>query len=98
VLAAAKTRGLRSGEKPGAMARPSGEPSAEARKLSRGHLAAMPYEDVPSFVAKLREQDDVNALALEYLILTATRLSETLGARWSEIDLVAKVWTIRPSA
>jgi len=34
------------------------------------------------------------ALALEFLILTATRTAEVIGARWSEIDLGAKVWTI----
>ena len=96
VLAAAKTRGLRSGENPAQWRGHLANLLPKRGKLSRGHLAAMPYEDVPSFVAKLREQDDVNALALEYLILTATRLSETLGARWSEIDLVAKVWTIPP--
>ena len=36
------------------------------------------------------------ALALEFLILTATRTGETLGAQWREIDLDAAIWTIPP--
>jgi integrase len=34
------------------------------------------------------------ALALEFAILTAARSGEVLGARWSEIDFEAKVWTV----
>ena len=64
--------------------------------LSRGHHAAMRYQDVPAFVARLREREAVAALALEFAILTATRSGEVLGARWLEIDLDAKVWTIPP--
>ena len=54
----------------------------------------MRYQEVPGFVAKLREREAVAALGLEFTILTAARSGETLGARWSEIDLNAKVWTI----
>ena len=61
-------------------------------KLSRGHHAAMDYRDVPAFIARLREQESVAALALEFVILGAA--GEVLGARWSEIDLAAKVWTV----
>ena len=64
------------------------------QKLSRGHHAAMPYAEVPAFVAQLRERDALAAMALEFCILTATRSGEVLGARWSEIDLPGKVWTI----
>jgi integrase len=62
--------------------------------LSRGHHAAMAYAELPAFVAKLREREALAALALEFAILTATRSGEVLGARWDEIDLVGKVWTI----
>jgi integrase len=65
-------------------------------KLSRGHFAAMPYSQVPAFMAALRERGAMAALALEFLILTAARSGEVLGARWSEIDLAANVWTIPP--
>ena len=32
--------------------------------------------------------------ALEFTILTAARSGEVLGARWDEIDLQRKVWTV----
>ncbi|MGH6936727.1 MAG: tyrosine-type recombinase/integrase, partial [Methylocella sp.] len=64
------------------------------QKLSRGHFAAMPYAEVPAFMAALREREAMAALALAFLILTAARSGEVLGARWAEIDLAAKVWTI----
>jgi integrase len=58
------------------------------------HHAAMPVVDVPVFVADLQKVDSIVARALEFCILTATRTNETLGARWSEIDLEARVWMI----
>jgi integrase len=42
----------------------------------------------------LRTQQGPIVLALEFLILTAARSGETLGARWDEIDLASKVWTL----
>ena len=63
-------------------------------KLSRGHHAAMPYKNVPAFVAKLRQAEGFSARALELAILTAARSGEILGANWGEVDLEAKVWTI----
>jgi integrase len=64
-------------------------------KLTRGHHAAMPYADVPAFVASLRERPAIAARALELCILTAARSGEALAARWNEIDFEAKVWTVR---
>jgi integrase len=63
-------------------------------KLTRGHHAAMPYADIPAFVAALRQRPGIAAKSLEVLILTATRSGETLGARWDELDLDRKVWTV----
>jgi integrase len=62
----------------------------------RGHFAAMPYLDVPSFIEALHQSDASEgvALAFEFLILTATRTSEVLLARWEEFDLTKAVWTI----
>ena len=65
-------------------------------KLSRGHQKALPYGDVPAFVKRLRSSDGMAPLALEFLILTATRTGETLGAQWREIDLDNAIWTIPP--
>ena len=67
-------------------------------KLTRGHHAAMPYADVPAFVASLRERPAIAARALELCILTAARSGEALAARWNEIDFEAKVWTVRARA
>jgi integrase len=58
------------------------------------HHTALPWQQMPDFMAKLAAVDAVSARALEWCIFTATRTSETLGARWSEIDLGAKVWTV----
>jgi integrase len=60
-------------------------------KLTRGHHAAMPYTDVASFVAGLRERPAIAARALEFCILTAVRSGEAFGTRWEEIDFEARV-------
>ena len=66
------------------------------KKLARGHHAAMPYAETPAFVERLRAMNSTAALALEFVILTASRSGETLGARWEEIDFVNAVFTIPP--
>jgi integrase len=54
----------------------------------------MPYEDVAAFLGKLRERKATTAFAVEFCIPTAARSGEVLGARWSEIDLDKKIWTV----
>lgn len=64
-------------------------------KVSRvKHHPALPYGEIPVFMARLRAQEGVSARALEFTILTATRTSETIRARWDEIGLDSKMWTI----
>jgi integrase len=63
-------------------------------RLTRGHHAAMPHVDVPGFVAQLRMHVATAALALEFIILTAARSGEVLGARWTEIDLKDRLWVV----
>jgi integrase len=58
------------------------------------HHPALPWQEMASFMAKARKQPGTAARALEFCILTATRTGETIGARWSEIDLEAGVWTV----
>lgn len=58
------------------------------------HHAALPYADLPKFMEALRAQDGVSASALEFAILTVARTGEVIGAKWSEIDLKERVWTI----
>lgn len=59
-----------------------------------GRFAAMPYEQVPQFYAALVAAPSVGRLALQFTILTAARSGEVRGAKWSEIDLEAKIWTV----
>ena len=63
-------------------------------KLARGHHAAMAYDQISPFIGRLRERESPAAIALEFCILTAARSGEVLGARWSEIDIEKKIWTI----
>jgi integrase len=94
VLDYAKAHGLRSGENSAAWRGHLALILPKRQKLSREHHAAMDYRDIPEFVGKLRERETIPALALEFLILTAARLGEVLGATWDEFDRDAKVWTI----
>ena len=80
---------------PSPLERPSGPSSCpKPVKPSRGHQEALPYGDVPAFVKRLRSSDCMAALALEFLILTATRTGETLGPQWREFDLENGIWTV----
>jgi len=68
------------------------------RKVERvTHMAALSYDEMPAFMAKLRAIDDSlhRARALEFTILTAARSGETFGATWDEIDFTQRLWTIR---
>ena len=95
VLDWATVRGYRQGDNP---ARWRGHLDqllpARSRVQKVQHHAALPYAEVGQFMAELREQVTTSALALEFLILTATRTAEVMGAIWTEIDLDAAVWTI----
>ena len=61
------------------------------------HLAALPYVEVSAFLASLRTREATAARGLEFLILTAARTGEVIGARWKEIDLLDKTWTVPAS-
>lgn len=58
------------------------------------NMAALPYGEIPQFLVELRQRDGVAARALEFLVLTAARTGEVVDARWTEINLEQKVWTI----
>ena len=58
------------------------------------HHSALPYADVPQFIARLRERESIGRLALETAILTAARSGEVRLATWSEIDVERGLWTI----
>jgi Arm DNA-binding domain/Phage integrase family/Phage integrase, N-terminal SAM-like domain len=61
------------------------------------HRRAMPYDELPEFIARLRKLSGVLARCLEFMILTNTRPNEALGARWDEINLDERVWIIPAS-
>ncbi|ACL59955.1 tyrosine-type recombinase/integrase [Methylobacterium nodulans] len=65
-----------------------------AGKLQRGHHNALPYMEVPAFVAEIRQREAQTARALELLILTAARSGEVRGMTWAEVDLVGALWTV----
>jgi integrase len=66
----------------------------QRQSLQRGHFRSMPYGEIAAFVAAVRTRPATAARCLEFLILNASRSAEALGGRWSEIDLVARLWTI----
>lgn len=94
VLASAIARKLMPGPNPAAWKNHLEFILPRPKKLGRGHHRAMPYAEVPAFVARLRTVGKSSANALEFAILTAARSGEVLGAHWSEIDLGAKLWTV----
>ena len=95
ILDWAKVRQYRTGENP-ARWRGNLEHSlpkrAKVQKVK--HHAALPYGEIGAFMGDLRGQVGVAARALEFVILTATRTSETIGAQWDEIDLDKGLWVI----
>jgi integrase len=102
ILDAATSRELRTGENPArwkgglsALLSPTVKVKAANNKGAPvEHHPAVPWKQAPAVYARLRESLSLSALALEWLILSATRASETAGALWAEIDVDAKVWTI----
>jgi integrase len=93
VLDWAGSAGYRSGENPTAGVT-KGLPKQPKTKR---HHAALPYTEVPAFVAQLRSSTNdgqMARLAFEFLISTASRTSEVLKARWNEVDLEKALWTV----
>ncbi|MEQ8824443.1 MAG: integrase arm-type DNA-binding domain-containing protein [Filomicrobium sp.] len=103
ILDAAKARGLRDGENP---ARWKGHLQLllpQRQKLQRGHHAAMPYQDVPTFFNRLANLNSVSAKALQFIILTTVRSGCVLrskrdgivhGMRWEEVDFDNALWEV----
>jgi integrase len=95
VLDWASARGYRSKENPAQWRGHLDHLLAPQRKIATvKHHESLPFPEIASFIASLREQPGTGAKALEFLILTAARTGEVTGARWSEIDLDNKVWVI----
>lgn len=97
VLDYAKAKGWRTGENPALWRGHLANILPARQKLQRGHHAAMPYDQVPEFLVRVRASEALAARALELTILTAARSGETLNAAWPEFDLTSAVWTVPAS-
>jgi integrase len=95
VLNWATARAFRSGENPARWRGHLDKLLAKPTKLKAvEHRAALPYTEAKPFMAELRQQKGLGALALELQILTACRPGEVAQAQWAEFDLDAATWTI----
>jgi integrase len=96
ILDWARVNGHRSGENP---ARWQGHLSHLLAARGKVHKVenhpALPWEQIPEFMAQLRSQEGLAAKALEFTILTAARSGETRGLPWEgELDISRKLWTV----
>ena len=97
ILAYARALGLREGENPatwrGHLAEALPPPRRIEGKAPRHH-AALPWQQVPAFMAQLATIEAMSAWALAFAILTAGRTGEVIGARWAELDMDEAIWTV----
>jgi integrase len=86
--------------------RPDGENPANSKAIdirlgaahhTVHHREAIPVSEMQSFWRLLAQEDSVRADATRFMILTATRASETLGADWSEVEIGERLWVIPAS-
>lgn len=82
-----------------------GENPVDAAKASlprhsgeiKKHHPALPYTEIPEFMASLAGRQGIAAHALRFTILTCARSGEVRGMHWSELDLENATWTIPSS-
>lgn len=96
VLDYAKVRGLRTGDNPARWSGHLEHTTLSPQKAVTANHPAIPYQEIPGLIQKLRTAKGIGAKALEFTILTAARSGETRGATWDEFDLDKKVWTVPP--
>ena len=95
ILARATALGYRTGDNPARWRGHLAEAFPRRSKVQKvEHHPALPYSEIGGFVEALRLREGIAPRALEFLILTACRSGEVIEARWREIDLDNKVWTI----
>ena len=95
VLDWATVRGYRKGENPARWRSHLDKLLPTRAKIQKvKHYPALPYAEIGPFMEALRGQEGIAARALEFLILTAARTGEIIGARWDEVDLDERVWVI----
>jgi integrase len=94
VLDWAKARGARAGDNPASWDVIGNVIPARLDISAVEHFPALPYAEIPEFMAQLRARKGGVARALEFTVICAVRTGDTVGCRWSEIDLAGKVWTV----
>jgi integrase len=94
ILDAATVKGYRAGDNP---ARFKGNLEFLLPRRSKGedqHHTAMPFVDLPAFMAELAKRRALAARALEFTVLTAARTGEVLGMQWQEFEAKNRLWTV----
>jgi integrase len=95
ILDWARAREYRTGENPARWKGHLDQLLPARSKLQKvEHHAALPYAALSGFLMELRGLEGVSARALEFMILTAARTGEIIGARWGEIDLPGRLWIV----
>ena len=94
VLDFAKANRWRSGDNPAVYKDHLQHALPGRAKVEAGHHAALPWREVPAFMADLAKREGIAAKAVAFAVLTAARSGEIRGATWSEIDLEAGLWTV----
>ena len=95
ILDWAKVQGYRTGDNPAAWRGHLSEALPKPSKVAdAGHHAALAWSEIGAFMVALRAAQGAGARAMELIILTATRTSEVLHAKWSEFDLDGGMWLI----
>jgi integrase len=92
ILDYASANGMRDGDNPARHIITALPKRARIQKIK--HHAALPFADIADFLVAMRQREGVAARALEYLVLTAARTAEVIGATWAEVDLIQKIWII----
>ncbi len=95
ILSWAAVRKFRSGENPARWKGHLDSLLPARKKIARvQHHPALPWQDMSAFMAELKQQAGVGALALQFTILTAARSGEVRGMTWDEVNLDDAVWII----
>ena len=91
VMKWAIAQGYRSDDPSAALTQALPKPSQKVQ-----HRKSLHYNEIAACIETIKGSDAMlsTKLALEFLILTASRSGEVRGATWDEIDLDRKVWSI----
>lgn len=95
ILSWAIARGFRTGPNPAAWRGHLDRLLPAKSKVRRvQHHPAVPIDELPALMTALRANPSSSSSALQFMILSAARTAEVIGAVWDEVDLQAKTWVI----